>query len=291
MKFGIQYLYWRKDLDCKSYLPYLEAAGKIGFDALELGDYLILDMPDPQVRELAAATRDLQMELTAGLDPPGTAALTDESETLRERGLCFYRRAFARLEQLGVSTLGGNMLNAPPRAPFSRYYEREWEYGVRSMRRLGRDAAQHGITMCVEVVNRFEGHIFNTARDGRRFVDEVDHPNVKLLLDAFHMNIEESDLAQAVLEAGDRLGHFHFIENHRGLPGSGHIDWRGIRDAMRQIGYSGTLVMEALVRAGGSLGDCVRIWRDLAGCADPEALNYNAQVSLAFARELFAQAE
>lgn len=289
MKFGIQYLYWRKDLGCKSYIPYLVEAKKVGFDILELGDYLILDMPEKEIDELAAAAKHNEMTLTVGLDPPPDCALTDDCKLVREKGIAFYGNAFKRLEKLGVSTLGGNMLNTPPRAPFGQYIQQEWVHGIESMHALGEIAAQYGITLCMEVMNRFEGHIFNTAKEGRRFADEVDLPNVKLLLDGFHMNIEESSFANAVLAAGEKLGHFHFIENHRGLPGTGHIPWQEVRDAMRQIGYDGAMVMEALVRAGGTLGDCVRIWRDVSGAGNEEELNHMAQSALHYSQYLFGQ--
>lgn len=143
--------------------------------------------------------------------------------------------------------------------------------------------------LCLEVVNRFEGHLLNTAKIGRQLTDEVGLDNVKLLLDGFHMNIEEDSAAGGILDAGHSLGHFHFIENHRGLPGSGHIPWTEVRDAMRAVGYSGVMVMEALVRAGGTLGDCVRIWRDMTGNASREELNQHAKTALDYARNLFRQ--
>jgi len=289
MKFGIHYIYWRKDLDCQSYIPYVEKARLAGFDNLELGDYLVLEMSDRATDELAAAAAHYDMPLTVGLDPPRDCSLTDDSQEVCRKGMDFYAKAFARLAKLRVTTLSGHMLNAQPRAPYEAYRQREWEAGVQSMRCMGKQAAEYGITLCIEVVNRFEGHIFNTAKDGRRFVDEVGLPNVKLLLDSFHMNIEESGMANAILDAGSKLGHFHFMENHRGLPGTGHICWNEIRDSMRHIGYDGVMVMEAHVRAGGTLGDSARIWRDLTGKADEDELIQNAKRSLAFSRFLFAQ--
>jgi len=289
MKFGIQYLYWRKDLDCQNYIPYLEKAKAAGFDCLELGDYLVLEMPDKAVDELAAAAIHNDILLTAGLDPPADCSLTDDAAEVRQKGIAFYTKAFARLEKLGITTLGGNMLNAPPRIPFHAYHEREWESGVQSMRHLGKQAAEHGVKLCIEVMNRFESHLINTARQGRRFVDEVGLPNVKLLLDGFHMNIEESSITNAILDAGSTLGHFHFVENHRGLPGTGRIPWDEVRDSMRHIGYDGLMVMEALVRPGGTLGDAVRIWRDLSGADNEDELDRNAKRSLEFARYLFDQ--
>lgn len=289
MKFGIQYLYWRKDLGCQSYLPYVEKAQKVGFDILELGDYLMLEMSGQMTGELAAAAKHHNIQLTAGLDPQPGCCLTDDNNRIRQNGIDFFTGAFRRLHALGITTMGGNLLNAPPRTPFLQCQQTEWERGVQSVSCLGKRAQQYGITICLEVVNRFEGHLLNTAKIGRQFADEVGLANVKLLLDGFHMNIEESGMADGILDAGDRLGHFHFIENHRGLPGTGHIPWAEVRGAMQTVGYDGAMVMEALVRAGGTLGDCVRIWRDMTGNAAQGQLNEQAAQALQYARCLFGQ--
>lgn len=288
MRFGIHYIYWQRDLSCSSYVPYVERAKRDGFDALELGDYLILSMSDREVEELAAAARDQQIQLILGLDPPQDRALTADDPAQRAAGVDFYCTVLPKLERLGIATLGGHFLNAVPRPPQTIHAAEEWAYGVKSMRTLGELAADHGVCLCVEAVNRFQGHILNTARQGVRFVSEVGSPNVKLLLDTFHMNIEESSPAGAILATGDCLGHFHFVDNHRGLPGTGHIDFASIRDALVHVGYEGTLTMEALVRSGGALGDAAYLWRDLTAGADEADLDRQAACSLAGMRVLFA---
>lgn len=289
MKFGIHYIYWRNDLKCRSYTPYVERAKKSGFDVLEIGDYLFLDLTGAQIEELAAAAREYDVELALGLDPPQDAALSDDDPAVREKGIRFYSDIFPKLNKLGIKGIGGNMLNAPFRPPFSDHHQREWANAVLALREICRRAADCGLQVNCEIVNRYEGHIANTAKDARKLLDEVGLPNAKMTLDSFHMNVEESSFANAIFDAGDRLGHFHLEENHRGLLGTGHLPLYEIRDALRKINYQGILTMESLVRAGGELGDCARIWRDLTGWADEETLDRNAKASVESMRYLFSQ--
>lgn len=287
MKFGIHYIYWQKDISTASYLPCVYRARKAGFDVLELGDHIIFHMTDRELDEVAAAARGEGIELMIGIDPPQDKSLTAADAARRDAGVQFYAEAMPKLRRLGIQKLGGHFLNAAPIPPHAAHREAEWSYSVQSMQRIADIAAQYGITVCVEAVNRFEGHIVNTAKQGCRFVDDVQRDNLMLELDSFHMNIEESSLINGILTAGKRLGHFHFVENHRGLPGTGHIQWAEVRDALHHIGYDGILSMEALVRCDGELGDAARIWRDLTDGADEDGLDEQAAASLSAMRALF----
>lgn len=292
MKFGIHYIYWRKDLDCKSYLPYVARAKKTGFDCLELGDYLFFEISDSDVDELAAASSYYDIELALGLDPPGGSYLTSFEESERQSGIEFYKRAFPRMERLGIKAVGGNMLNAPfTMTPYGRYHQKEYELAADSLRKIAKAAQDYGIAVNVEIVNRYESHIVNTAGQAVKLLEEVDMPNAGMTLDSFHMNVEESSFIGAILTAGDRLGHFHLMENHRGLLGTGHLPLNEIRDALRHIGYDGILSMECLARAGGSLGDCARIWRDVTRDADEEGLDTQAARSVQAMKFLFAEGD
>ena len=292
MKFGIHYIYWRKDLDCKSYLPYVGRAKKTGFDCLELGDYLFFQISDRDVEELAKASEYYDIELALGLDPPAGSYLTSFEEEERRKGIEFYKRAFPRMEKLGIRAVGGNMLNAPfTNPPFGRYHQREYEFAVDSLRKIAKAAEDYGISIHVEIVNRYESHIVNTAGQAAALLEQVDMPNAKMTLDSFHMNVEESSFINAILTAGEKLGHFHLMENHRGLLGTGHLPLYEIRDALRQIGYEGILSMECLARAGGTLGDCARIWRDVTREADEEGLDEQASRSVQAMKFLFAEGD
>ena len=138
------------------------------------------------------------------------------------------------------------------------------ERSIQGMRKLADIAGRYGITLNMEVLNRFEGYLINDAREGLAYVRAVDKPNVKLMLDTFHMNIEEDSLIEPILLAGKDLGHVHVGEPNRKPPREGRMPWKEIGEALRKIGFEGAVVMEPFVTMGGQVGKDIRIWRDIS---------------------------
>ena len=108
------------------------------------------------------------------------------------------------------------------------------------------------------------------------------------MLDTFHMNIEEDSMIDAILTAGDLLGHFHVGENNRRVPGKGNFPWPEIGKALHRIGYDKNVVMEPFVIGGGEVGSDIKIWRDLSHGASQERLDEDARNSVAYLRNVFA---
>jgi D-psicose/D-tagatose/L-ribulose 3-epimerase len=140
----------------------------------------------------------------------------------------------------------------------------------------------------MEALNRFEGYLINTAAEGIAYVKAVDQPNVRLMLDSFHMNIEEDNLEAALREAGPWLCHFHTGEPNRRPPRPGsRLDWPSLGGALREIPYQGAVVMEPFVLTGGQVGHDIKLWRDLSGGASETALDEELRASLAYLRRCF----
>jgi D-psicose/D-tagatose/L-ribulose 3-epimerase len=152
---------------------------------------------------------------------------------------------------------------------------------IEGVREAIKAAEDNDVIFCVEVVNRFEQFIMNTAAEGIAFAERVGSPNCKILLDTFHMNIEEDSLGGSILEAGNWLGHFHLGETNRRHPGRGRIPWPEIFGALRQINYQGAVVMEPFLLPGGEVGRDISVYRDLLGSAD---LDEEAARSVQFVR-------
>lgn len=148
-------------------------------------------------------------------------------------------------------------------------------------------AKDHGVTLLCEVVNRFEHYMINTAAEAVDFVKEIDKPNVKVMLDTFHMNIEEDFLGDAIRTAGELLGHLHIGECNRKVPGQGHMPWDDIGQALRDIKYDEGVVMEPFVRMGGTVGREIRVWRDLSNNADNAKLDKDIVEALKFVKGKF----
>lgn len=141
----------------------------------------------------------------------------------------------------------------------------------------------------LECLNRFENHVLNTAAEGVSFVKSVRElepkaSNVSVMLDTFHMNIEEESIGAAIRTAGSLLGHFHTGECNRMVPGKGRTPWREIGEALRDIQYDKTVVMEPFVMPGGTVGQNIKIWRDIVPDTSEEALDRDAKAALEFER-------
>jgi len=123
-------------------------------------------------------------------------------------------------------------------------------------------AAAGKVALAVEFLNRFECYFINTMADAAAYVKRVNHPNVGVLYDTFHANIEEQDPVGAIKKHIGVINHVHISENDRGTPGKGHIDWVGTFKALRSGGYDKWLVIEAFGRALPDLAAATRVWRD-----------------------------
>ncbi len=117
---------------------------------------------------------------------------------------------------------------------------------IDTLRRYAAVAQDLGINLLLEPINRYETNFINSSLDGLEFIEEIDHPAVRLLLDTFHMNIEEVDPCLAIRKAGNRLAYVHFADNNRLAPGQGHINFPAIIQTLIDIGYCGYIAAEIL---------------------------------------------
>jgi D-psicose/D-tagatose/L-ribulose 3-epimerase len=160
---------------------------------------------------------------------------------------------------------------------------RDTDLLVRQLRELGQYAGDKGAVLCVEPLNRFETSFINLASQVIEVVDRVSHPACKIMLDTFHMNIEEKSLGDAIRATGPRLGHVHTCENDRGWPGSGHVPWNDVAQALKDIDYQGPVVIESFTDQVKSIARAAAIWRPLASSQDALAEN-----GLRFLKQLLA---
>ena len=163
---------------------------------------------------------------------------------------------------------------------------------ARSLREIGAAAGDLGISWNMEVVNRFESYLLNTAAEARALTDEVDSSNINILLDIFHGMIEEDDLANAIRIAGDKLGHYHVGTNNRRLPGPCFLPWKDVARALVDVGYDKTISFSALVRSGGTVAlQGGHVWREmLPNDATDDDLDRMATEALGFMKGLIEEA-
>jgi D-psicose/D-tagatose/L-ribulose 3-epimerase len=156
--------------------------------------------------------------------------------------------------------------------PGRRRTEDEWKRAVEAWQQLTPWLEQHSVTAAIEPLNRFETFFLNTAADAARFCDEVAHPNVGILFDTFHANIEEPDIAAGYSTLGRHLKHVHTCENNRATPGSGHVEWREVFQVLQELRYDGWLTIESFNSNLPEIAAATAIWRDLA--TPPESIAF-----------------
>ena len=287
MKYGIYYAYWEKEWG-GNFVPYTEKCARLGFDILEVACGAFDREDDRFFRELAAAAKANGLRLTGGYGPRKGHDLAGTDPAQVEAAFRFYADMFRKMELAGIDRLGGALYSYwPAQCTPETDKAADTDRSVARMQRLADLAADHGITLCMEALNRCEGYMINTADECLAYVRAVNRPNVKVMLDTFHMNIEEDSLTDAIRKSGPLLGHFHVGEANRRCPGpNGRFDWAAIGRALRSIGYAGGVVMEPFVRMGGQVSRDVSLWRDLSGGASNEQLDQDAATSLTWLRSV-----
>ena len=275
---GMHYGFWSHNWDEIQYVPLMEKVARLGFDVCEVASAEFCKYSDETLGELKRRADDLGLTFTYSIGLEKEYDLASDDPAVRDNGV----RHVTEISYAGWQAMPDHGITLEEK-------RRKEELALDSMRRLMPVAEDCGVYYCCEVVNRFEQYLLNTAREGAAFVRQLESPNAKVLLDTFHMNIEEDDLLQAILETGDLLGHFHVGERNRKPPGSTNsLPWKEMAGALRQIGYQGAVVMEPFVLMGGSIPYDIKVWRDLSGGASEAELDRMAGDACAFLKKLFS---
>jgi D-psicose/D-tagatose/L-ribulose 3-epimerase len=284
MKHGIFSAFWEKEWT-GNFPYYIEKVAGLGFDILEIAVQQIDKYGDRQLAEIRKCSKDNGIILTAGIGPSPDKDLSSPDPAVREAGAVFFKEMLSRLGKLDVHIIGGALYSYWP-VDYSKPVDKEGDRarGIKGISGVADYANDLGIDLCLEVLNRFENHVLNTAAEGVSFVTEVGKPNVKVMLDTFHMNIEEDSIGGAIRTAGPLLGHFHTGECNRRVPGRGRMPWREIGEALRDIRYDRAVVMEPFIRMGGAVGSDIKVWRDLSEGATEAQMDTEARDALVFSR-------
>ena len=278
---GIHYGYWTQFWGSEP-IQFVKRAQKCGFDILEVNAPKVTRMSAPERDLLKGAAADAGLGLTYSIGMTSDMDLASEDATTRKKGVAFLQEVSRAMKQMGGSVMAGINYSCWPRKLFPGEDKKILiDRSVEGVREAIKTAEDCGVIFCVEVVNRFEQFMMNTAAEGIAFAERVGSPNCKILLDTFHMNIEEESLGGSIEEAGSWLGHFHLGEQNRRPPGRGRMPWPEIFGALSRIDYQGAVVMEPFLVPGGEVGRDISVFRDLLGNAD---LDEEAAISAQFVR-------
>jgi D-psicose/D-tagatose/L-ribulose 3-epimerase len=264
MKIGFCMLSWAEAGDA-AMLPLCEGVKATGYDGIEIP--IIHDTRDDYAA-LAHRLDAIGLERTAlTVMPRGKNPISDDTAE-RQAAVDHVMWVLDCTADLGASMLVGpvhqtlgEFTGLPPSATEMARL-RDFH------RRAGDIAAERGITIAVEPMNRFECHVLNTMDSLAGYLVAVDHPAVTGMYDTFHANIEEADPVDALTRHAHHVGHFHVSESDRGVPGRGHVPWNATFAALKHAGYDGWLTVESFGRSNPALAAATRVWRNLAESAE-----------------------
>ncbi len=261
LEYGGHALVWSGDWSEEGARKAISGAARAGYDYIEIA------LLDPWKVDVAL-TRDLlqeyQLRAHASL---GLSAATDVSSSdpaVIAKGDELLRKATDVLHAIGGTELCGVLYSSLAKYPGPASVENR-RNSLQAMQRLADYAADKGININLEVVNRYETNIINTGLEGLAFLDEVDRPNAFLHLDTYHMNIEEDGMEKSVFAAKDRLGYVHIGESHRGYLGTGNVNFDSFFAALKKIGFKGPITFESFSSevVDPNLSNTLCVWRNL----------------------------
>ena len=195
---------------------------------------------------------------------------TNDDSSYHNTSFEYIKSCLAICNDLGASFFAGPMYSAVGKARLvsAEQKKKEWDMAVINLQKVCELAAAQGLDIALEPLNRFESDLVNTAEDGMRLVKDINHPAAKILLDGFHMNIEEPDIVKAITLAGDKLIHLQVSENYRGTPGTGQTRWDDYKRGLEAIDYKGAVCIESFTPKVKELAGAVCIWKPLAESQD-----------------------
>ena len=281
MKFGASTWLWTSPLTTKKLETLAARVADMGFDLIEMPveDPELVDYG--QVPELLRE-HDLSVSVCAAMG--GDRDLIHPDEAVRAGAADYVRTCIDVAQEVGSDRVVGPLYSAVGRCWRMTAEERarDTELLVQQLRALAEYAAPRGVTLCVEPLNRFETSFLNLTAQVIDVVDRVDHPACRILLDLFHLGIEEKSVAAAIRSAGARLHHVQVAENDRGIPGTGMLPWADIAAALAEVGYDGPVVIESFTAENEAMARAASIWRPLAPDSDTFA-----REGLRFLHQLF----
>ena len=259
MKIGVSAFAWTTELN-RTHLDLFPSLREHGIEALEIPMFDPASLDSEQLRRAFEAS-DLECTVCAIL-PAGINPISADASD-RKRARSHLAQCIDTAAEIGAHRMGGPLYAPIGYLPGRRRTEDEWRWAVECLQSVGDLLDRNDLTLGIEPVNRSETFFLNTTAEGNAFCDAVGHPRVGVLIDTFHANIEEKNLASAVRSAGHRLKHLHASENDRGLLGSGHVDFPGIVAALEQIGYDGYLMIEGFGYSANETHSLGALWGDL----------------------------
>ncbi len=240
-----------------AWFPRLKA---MGFDGVEVPVFAPETMAVEAIRE---AAQEAGLGLSVSGAPPPDSKLYGEDIEARQRGLNYLLGALEVTARLEADVFCGPLGKAVGDHDLSVPLEQQRDQVARAMAPVVQRAEALGVRLAFEPLNRFETGFLNLAADGVHFCEQLDSAAAGLLLDTFHMHIEEKSSVEAIraTAAAGRLAHFHVSESDRGVAGTGQVHWKAVGEALRAVDYDGWVVLETFNQNNEAIRTAVSCWR------------------------------
>lgn len=277
--FGVSTWLWTSPFTTASIRELFPKISKMGYDVVEIA------VEDPSLIDINAVKNALQeynlkVAICGAFGP--TRDLTNEDPAVHRNCFSYIESCLDICVALDTSFFGGPMYAAVGKARMISSDKRkaEWDLAVKNLKIVCELASVRGLQIALEPLNRFESDLINTAADVSRLVSDIDHPAARIMLDGFHMNIEERDIEKAITTAGDKLIHLQVSENYRGTPGTGQTRWDAYKRGLESINYTGIVTIESFTPENKELAGAVCFWHPMAEDQDSfasDGLNFLKQ--------------
>ncbi len=252
--YGAHAFVWIGDWTTENGNHAISEAGKIGFDFIEI-PLLNPDNFDAASHKMALEAAGI--EATCSLVLPKDAHMPHEPE----KALTFLTKVLDQMEILGCTHLGGciayslgTLTGLPPT-------QTEKQVVIDTLGRFAQDAQSRGISLSLEACNRYETYLFNSLEDTRDAIKAIGADNLTLHADTYHMNIEEEGFYKPLVATADVLDYIHMSESHRGLVGTGTVNWDEVWRGLKDANFTGKLVLESFAAINPELAAATCLWR------------------------------
>jgi D-psicose/D-tagatose/L-ribulose 3-epimerase len=266
-KYGAHTFLWIDEWTTEKGNKAIAATAEIGFDFIEIS---LLRPDEFDAAAHKKALTDAGIEATGSLVLPEWAHMPEEPEKARQ----FLVSALEKLEAVGATYLGGCIAFALGKFTGDR------QVVIDTLGEVAEEAKKRGITLGIEVVNRYESNLYNTLADTRETILAIGADNVKIHADTYHMLYEEEGLYKPLVESADVLGYMHMSENHRGLLGSGTVNWEEVFQGLADANYKGPMVVKSFPAVNPDLAAAIKLWRP-----PTQSSEFLAREGLEFLRE------
>jgi len=262
MQLGIHAYAWCSEWSNKT-LNILDTAKEEGLDFLEIP---LMKLEDFDPKAVLKRKKEVGIDVvTSNVLLADEHDITSDNPAHRRSGIEYLKRCVDATAAVESDCFSGVIYSQYCKAT-KLPTQNDWEWSAEALREVGEYARQFGMTIGLEPVTRYESNLLNTCEQTMRLLDMVGLDNVQAHLDTYHMNVEEKSFYEATKLAKGRLCHYHFCENDRGIPGSGHVDWDGIFRALKENDYHGRVGMEGFSDITDNMSTWV--WRKLAPSGD-----------------------